>query len=222
MIYKLQIICLFTLVFLLFGCSKTVYVYTDLLGSSKYTLYKNNYKYEETSYNGDFSVRGYYEVKNGNILFLCKDKSRIPYHYYGGSVLPKENENYDGEFYIHVSHIIHKEAIVNANVLFIDSLGNLVGQTYTDMAGYALLTPSQKIKHLVVEVFEHARFQMPYPQNPEYNYFVALESLQPGGRMINNCLSNYEDVLLQYRKKSKGREIMQFERNGVTFVKDGK
>ena len=100
--YKLQIICLFTFGFLLFGCSKTVYVYTDLLGSSKYTLYKNNYKYEETSYKGNFCVWGFMRKKRQYPIFMQR-QGKIPYHYYGGSVLSKENHSYDNNFYVHVS-----------------------------------------------------------------------------------------------------------------------
>ncbi|MBK7222732.1 MAG: hypothetical protein IPH94_15900 [Saprospiraceae bacterium] len=59
------------------GCNKLVFTHTDALGSSKYTLYKRNYKYEENSYNGSFSVWGKYEVKDTQIQFLCKDKVRF-------------------------------------------------------------------------------------------------------------------------------------------------
>ncbi len=219
MIYKLQIIGLFTFSFLFIGCSKTIYVYTDLLGSSQYTLYKSNYKYEENSYNGSFSVWGKYEVKDTQIQFLCKDKSKVPYHYYGGSVLARENDSYEENIYVHVSNQIYKEPIVNANILFIDSLGNLIGLISTDLAGYALLTPDTFPKYLQVEVFEHARFKMPFPQNSDNHYFITLESLQPGGRMTDNCLSNYMDVLLEYQKDPNDKELQKFERNGVVFVK---
>lgn len=219
MIYKLQIICLCTFSFFFFGCSKTIYVHTDLLGSSQYTLYKSNYKYEENSYNGSFSVWGKYEVKDNQIQFLCKDKSKLPYHYYGGSVLTRENDSYEENIYVHVSNQIYKEPIVNANILFIDSLSNLIGLRSTDLAGYALLTPDTFPKYLQVEVFEHARFKMPFPQNSDNHYFITLESLQPGGRMTDNCLSNYMDVLLEYQKDPDDKELQKFERNGVVFVK---
>jgi hypothetical protein len=174
MIYKLQIIGLFTFSFLFIGCSKTIYVYTDLLGSSQYTLYKSNYKYEENSYNGSFSVWGKYEVKDNQIQFLCKDKSKVPYHYYGGSVLARENDSYEENIYVHVSNQIYMEPIVNANILFIDSLGNLIGLISTDLAGYALLTPDTFPKYLQVEVFEHARFKMPFPQNSDNHFSSPL------------------------------------------------
>nr|HRD06797.1 hypothetical protein [Saprospiraceae bacterium] len=177
--YKLQIICLFTFGFLLFGCSKTVYVYTDLLGSSKYTLYKNNYKYEETSYKGNFCVWGIYEIKKDNIQFLCKDKGKIPYHYYGGSVLSKENHSYDNNFYVHVSSQLFREPIINASILFIDSLGQISGQILTDLDGYANIPVNLKIKYLKIEVFEHAHMLLPFPENANNNFHVSLESLRP-------------------------------------------
>ncbi len=222
MIYKLPIICLFTLSLFHLGCSKTVYVHSDNLGTSKYTLYKSNYKYEETSYNGSFSVWGKYEVKKNRIQFLCKDKSKIPYHYYGGTLSTKENNSYENDIYLHVSNLTHKEPIINADIHILDSLGNLVGVTYTDMAGYAMITPDTLPKHLQIEVFEHARFKMPFPQNSESHYFVALESLKPGGRQIDNCLSDYRDVLLEYRKDPKDKTLEKFERNGVVFVRSEK
>ena len=201
------------------SCSKTIYTHTDFLGTSQYTLYKNSYKYEENSYRGHFSVKGTYEIKNGQVHFLCKDKSKIPYHYYGGSVLPKENNNYDHNFYVHVSNQLFREPIINANILFIDSLGQLSGQTYTDLDGYATLSTNVKAKYLQIEVFEHAHMLLPFPENADNNFHISLESLKPGGRMSDNCLINHMDVLLEYRKKSKGREIIHFERNGVVFIR---
>lgn len=215
--YFLLLICLIQ-----WGCSKTVYVHSDSLGTSKYTLYKSNYKYEETSYNGSFSVWGKYEVKKNRIEFLCKDKGKVPYHYYGGTVSTKENTSYEDDIYVHVSNQIHKEPIVNANIHIFDSLGNMVGTTCTDLAGYALITPDTFPRYLQIEVFEHARFKMPFPQNADNHYFVALESLKPGGRQTDNCLSDYRDVLLEYKKDPKDKTLEKFERNGVVFVRSEK
>ena len=125
--------------------AKTVYVYTDLLGSSKYTLYKNNYKYEETSYKGNFCVWGFMRLKRQYPIFMQR-QGKIPYHYYGGSVLSKENHSYDNNFYVHVSSQLFGNPSSMPVFFSLTVWVRFQTNTYTDLDGYANIPVNLKNK----------------------------------------------------------------------------
>lgn len=113
---KYQIInsCFFILttwIIIFTSCSKSVYVQRDDFGTSKYIIYKDNYKYIEKTMTTDFEIWGKYYLTDTTIVFELKDKEKVPYNYLGANVKRISRNDNSQSLSISVVDKVNKEPV---------------------------------------------------------------------------------------------------------------
>jgi len=215
-------ICLFILTtwtIIFTSCSKSLYVQNDKLGISKYIVYKDNYKYIEKTKITDFEIWGKYYLTDTTIIFVLKDKERIPYNYLGDNV-KRSSRNYNSQsLSISIVDKVNKEPVPFASIRAKNKHGEYVTGEETNIEGKAELTKSDEIEVLEIEFIGYAKLLIDYKANQDYNLTIEMEELKPGGRLSEGCLITFLDVLLEYRIQEKS-DIKEFERNGVVFKRE--
>jgi len=212
--YKFSILALTIL--LLTSCSKAVYKYSDSDGTSKFILYKTNYKYIENSKFGKFSATGTYETTDSLISFVYRDKERIPYTYKSDNVQALSERQNDDYQFIHLTDKYSKSPILFASIAFINKKGEIVDGTETDLDGIAMIKENRDIYKVVISYVGYGKQEFIYAKYIDYDLNIQLEELKPGGRMSGGCLIYYIDVILEYEIDNP-IEITKLLRNGIVY-----
>ncbi|MFT6338830.1 MAG: hypothetical protein ACJATI_005609 [Halioglobus sp.] len=212
-------IAIFLLIILLLtSCSKTVYTYSDSEGTSKFILYKTNYKYIENSKFGKFSATGTYESTDSLISFVYRDKDRIPYTYKSDNVQTlNRRKNYDYQI-IHLTDKHSKSPILFASIAFKNKKGEIINGTDTDIDGIAIIKENKDIYKIEISYVGYGKQEFIYDKYIGYDLNIQLEELKPGGRMSGGCLIYYIDVILEY-KIDNPSDITKLERNDIIYEK---
>jgi len=206
------VICLQT------SCSKSIYINSNSNGTSKYILYKNYYKYIERSIFGKFSETGTYIVNDSLISFVYRNKNKIPFTYQGDNV-QIQNMRKDKEYQrIYLTDKNHKSPIPFAPITLKDSLGNLVSNADAGIDGLAFIKNNKDIYTVEINYEGYLKQIFFYDKYYEYDLTIKLEDFKPGGRMTNECLIEYLDIILEYQIDNP-LQINKLERNGVVYIK---
>ena len=201
---------------LFLSCSKSIYVYSDKFGTSKFVVYKDNYKYIEKSVNTDFKMWGKYYITDSTIVFEVKDKEKIPYHYFTNTI-PKYSKNTNLQFHtITLIHSVSKEPIPLVSVKAKNNSGECVAFAMSNMEGRAEINKNDKIEMIELELPDFEKQRIDYKLVQDYDLIIELEQFKYGGRLSESCLSVFIDVLLEYQIPKKSA-YDKFERSGIVF-----
>jgi len=214
--HQIAIFLLITL--LLTSCSKTVYTYSDDDGTSKFKLYKNNYKYIENSKFGKFSATGTYESTDSLISFVYRDKARIPYTYKIDNVQKVDKCKNANSQIIRLMDKHSKSPIPFASIILKDIKGDIINGMDTNMDGIAIIEEDINIYKVEIKFIGYSKQEFLYNEFDEYDIDVQLEELKLGGRMAGECLIYYTDVILEYEIDNP-IEITKLQRNGIVYEK---
>lgn len=212
--YKFSILALIILLFT--SCSKTVYKYSDSDGTSKFILYKTNYKYMENSKFGKFSVTGTYETTDSLISFIYRDKERIPYTYKSDNVQALSKRQNDEYQFIYLTDKHSKSPILFASIALINKKGEVIDGTDTDLDGIAMIKENRDIYKVEISYVGYGKQEFIYAEYINYDLNIQLEEPKPGGRISGGCLIYYIDVILEYEIDNP-KEISKFQRNGIVY-----
>lgn len=201
------------------SCSKSVYVQSDDFGTSKYIVYKDNYKYIEKTKTTDFEIWGKYYLTDTTIVFELKDKEKVPYNYLGANVKRIYRNDNSQSLSISVVDKVNKEPVPFASIGAKNNLGEYVAGEETNIEGEAELKKSDEIEVLEIEFIGYAKQLIDFKANQDFNLIIEMEELKPGGRLSEGCLITFLDVLLEYRIQEKS-DIKEFERNGIVFKQE--
>lgn len=213
---KIIILLIFTL--LLTSCSRTVYTYKDIDGTSKFILYKHNYKYIENSKFGKFSETGAYETTDSLISFVYRNKKKIPYTYQSDNVQIRNRRKNDEYQIMHLTEKDSKSPIPFVSVAFKDKTGKIINGTNTDIDGIANIKINNDIYIIEIGYIGAFKHEFLYNEYLAYDLNIQLEELKPGGRMSDGCLIDYIDVILEY-KIDDPSDFSKLERNGIVYDK---
>ncbi len=200
------------------NCSKSVYVQNDELGTSKYEIYKDNFKYIEKTTHTDFTIWGNYYLTDSTIVFEFKDKNKIPYKYLENNIKKQSKSRNSELLSISVIDKQTKEPVPFASIGAKNDLSKYVGGTETNIKGIAKLKKNEEIKLLQIEFIGYQTQKIDYKLHQNFDLIIEMEELQSGGRMSEGCLITYLDVLLEYRIHRKN-DFDKFERNGIVYKK---
>lgn len=184
---------------------------------SKFTLYSDNYKYEEIKESKAYITSGQYEISDSSIVFDYKLKDQIPTHYISSAFeLLRENK---------VSKLLkikvvstEGHSVLFATIMATDNKGQFVDSVETGFDGYAWLEKNSLIETLNIQYVGFSNHMVKYDALQNYEVLFRMEPLKPGGRMSPGCVITELDVLLEYRI-SDNRNLKEFERNGIIFTK---
>ena len=216
--YKIYIFSiLLHLIFI--SCNKSVYVQTDELGTSKFVIYKENYKYIEKTKNTEIEIWGKYYKTDSTIVFEYRDKNKIPYNYLENNI-EKSSINQDSTFItLRIVDKLTNEPLPYASVGAKNKLDNYIEGDDTNLDGFVKLKKNKEIKILEIEYSGYAKQKIDYQKYQNYNLVVKMEQIRSGGRRSEGCLVYFIDVLLEYRiNKKSGYD--SFERNKIIFRKE--
>jgi len=200
------------------SCSKSVYISKDLSDFFQFTLYKENFKYQEYTALGKFSIWGTYEIKDSLIYFEFRDKKRIPYNYLSNNIRKRETKRNSQFQILHLVDKEYDEPILFASVVLKDKLGKIFASLESDMDGIAIIKNNSNIGYVEVSFLGYTKQIFNYDTYFDSNLEIKLEQLKPGGRLSEGCLIDYIDVILEY-KVDNPSNITKLERNGVVFKK---
>ena len=200
------------------GCSKKTFIQTDKLGTSKYVLYRENFKYTEKTKNSDFKIWGKYHLTDSTIVFEFQDKTKIPYNYLSNNIKRLSVSSNKKQFLISVADKLSKEPVPFVKIAAKNNKGQYIDGTDSDMEGNAVITKSGEIETLEIQFIGYAKQIVDYKNQQRYNLLVELEELKPGGRMSEGCLITFLDVLLEYRIKNKPH-FEEFQKSDIIFKK---
>lgn len=214
--YQIVIIVLISL--LLISCSKTVYRYSDSEGTSKFVLYKKNYKYIENSKFGKFSTTGTYETTDSLVSFVYKDKERIPYTYKKNNVQILNKRKSDDYQIIYLTDKHSKSPILFGPIVLKNKDNEVVDVTSTDADGRAVVRENREGYKIEIIYLGYGKQEFIYDEYIDYDLNVQLEELKPGGRMSGGCLIYHIDVILEYEIDNP-IEFTKLRRNGIVYEK---
>jgi len=200
------------------GCTKEVYIYSNEYGESKFTIYRDNYKYEETTKDRSFHFWGKYEVGDSTITFILKEGDNIPFPYLLNQA-EKLNSNESSNFVeFQVVDFETNKPIIFASVGLKDSLNRIITGTETDFDGKAKIEKTEKMKFVEVSCAGYATHRIDYKIYKNYDILIKMEKLERGGRLSGDCLVTFVDYLLKYAVDDPS-QIDTLKRYGIKYEK---
>lgn len=203
------------------NCSKSIYIQSDELGTSKYVIYKDNYKYVEKTKHTGFKIWGKYYLTDSTIVFELRDMDKIPYNYLVENI-KKYPKNANSELMsIAVIDKQTNEPVPFASIGAKNKMGGYVTRNVTNFKGLVELRKNEEIEVVEIESigYGYPKQIIDYKSHQDYNLLIEMEELKSGGRMSGECLITFLDFLLEYRIQNKS-DFDEFERNGIVFMKE--
>lgn len=213
-----SIIKLFLFCILLNSCSKDIYTIQNEFGIYKFTVYHNhNFEYKESSIRGKYCSTGNYEVDfNKKIIsFIFRDWKKIPSNYFQCKIIELSPRKNNDKISLKITDN-YKEPILFCQVLFLDSLFNVIDRMETDMDGNLEFVKNSKYYCLQIESQDFGKQIIELKNTNSNNLSLELEQLERGGRMEGACLMEYIDYLAKY-KIDEPSNIKRFWHNGIIY-----
>ena len=201
------------------GCTREVYTYSNEYGRSKFTIYKDNYKYEEETKDRSFNCWGKYEIGDSTITFILKERDNIPFPYLLNQT-ERLNSNESSDYIeFKVVDFETNEPIIFAGIGLKDSLNRVISGISTDFDGKAKIKKAENTEFVEFEYLGYATHRIDYEICNNYNILMKMEKLEKGGRLSEGCLLTYVDFLLEYRIDNPD-QIGTLKRHGIIYEKD--
>ena len=189
---------LFLLLTILCSCHKEVYLYKDDTGSSKYTLYKTNFRFDEKTMHSNFTTKGKYEIVNGQIIFDWKDWNKIPYYYQSHNYFIQHKNTSSATIEFKIIDKFSHEPIIFGLVLFRNTCNEIIGKAESDLDGNVFIPELDSLYTIEINMPAYANYQLKYANVAGFVFDCELEKLDEGGRMSEGCLIHPLDLLLKY------------------------
>lgn len=202
------------------SCSRTIYVQSDSMGTSKFILFKENYKYLEKTNSTSFKTSGRYYTTDSTIVFELRETEKIPYNYcYNNAV--KLSKSTTSRIQILIVDKYSRDPMPFATIRAKNKYGEDIFNTDTDFDGKAFIDKNNKIETLEIQYPGYTKHLIDYKAYKNYNLKIEMDDLKPGGRMSGGCIITFIDKLLEYKINNKSR-IDEFTKNEVIFQREQK
>lgn len=202
------------------GCSKTTYVQSDSMGTSKFTLFKENFKYQEKTNSTNFKTSGRYYTTDSTIVFELRETEKIPYNYcYNNAV--KLSKSTTSRIQILIVDKYSRDPMPFTIIRAKNKYGEDIFNTDTDLDGKAFIDKNNKNETLEIQFLGYTKHLIDYKAYQNYNLKIEMDDLKPGGRMSGGCIITFIDKLLEYKIDNKFK-INEFTKNEVIFQREQK
>ena len=179
--YRVNIILIF--IFLIssaISCNRSVYLYSDEFGSSKFVIYKDIFEYfERTPDNLSFKTWGDYSLTDSTIVFEFRDIDRIPYNYYGESIETTGSNSNLNYLTLTVVNRLNNEPMAFVTIKLKDKFNNLIFGTMTDSDGIAEIAKDEKIQYMEIGYLGYVNVVLDFEKYKDQNLTIKLDSLNP-------------------------------------------
>lgn len=218
--FRNKIIFIYILsIFTTLSCNKSVYLYSDHDGSSKFVIYKNIFEYfEKKKGNLRFKTWGDYSLTDSTIVFEFRDENLIPYNYFGNNIEETSSNSELNHITVTVINRPNNNPMGFVTIKFKDKFSKLLYGTMTDKNGIAKIVKDEKIQYIEIQCLGYFKLEFNLKKYINQNLTIKLDELKPGGRMQGNCLLEYIDVLVKYEIDDP-YNMNSFKHNGIVYKK---
>lgn len=207
---------------LLASCTHGVYVQRDEQGTSKYTLFKDQFKYEEDIGFGKLKVWGAFEIKDNTIIFEYDGETRIPYNYHSAKIEKLQKSEDSEACILTILDEVNEEPLPMASVAFYDELDNLIGYSDADYKGLAKIYKNEQVSFVEVAYPGFGTLKFDYADFVGHDLVVRMERFIAGARSNpGSCFDVYQEAILEYAIDD-SLDITEIKRNEVIFKKKTK